>query len=59
MAKRKYNYFHVATPTEVENFGDYHDALRFYGKSEAPSTLYGVVDEACGCADDYVCIKAK
>lgn len=55
MAKRKYDYYHVATPIAAENFGDYHDALKFYGKSEKPSTLYGVVDESI----DYVCIMAK
>lgn len=45
MAKRKYDYFHVATPYEAENFGSYTDALKFYGKSEKPTTLYGVVNE--------------
>jgi hypothetical protein len=52
---KKYNYFHVATPYEAENFGDYHDALKFYGQSEKPSTLYGVIVET----NDYVCIKSK
>lgn len=52
---KKYDYFHVATPYVAENFGDYHDALRFYGKSEKPSTLYGVVEES----NDYICIKSK
>lgn len=52
--ERKYSYFHVATPTHAENFGDYNDALRFYGKSEKPSTLYGVTEQ-----DEYVCVKSK
>jgi hypothetical protein len=39
MAKRKYDYFHVATPYEAENFGSYTDALKFYGKSEKPTTI--------------------
>lgn len=52
---RKYDYFHVATPFEAENFGSYTEALGFYGKSEAPSTLYGVKTES----NDYVCIKSK
>ena len=56
---KKYNYFHVATPTHTENFGNYHDALRFYGKSEKPSTLYGVREEEGGYTDNYVTIKAK
>lgn len=56
--KRKYGYFHVATPIKAENFGDYHDALKFYGNSDAPSTLYGVKEDPCGW-DDYVVIKAK
>lgn len=51
---KKYEYFNVATPMCTENFGDYHDALRFYGKSEKPSTLYGVTEQ-----DEYVCIKSK
>ena len=55
MGKRKYAYFHVATPTQVENFGDYKEALRFYGKSEKPSTLYGVTEQY----DEYICIKSK
>lgn len=55
MTKRKYDYFHVATPYNVENFGNYQDALRFYGKSEKPLTLYGVIEES----DDYICIRAK
>lgn len=55
---KKYNYFHVATPHVAENFANYQDALRFYGKSEKPSTLYGVKEnESFG--DDYVCIKSK
>lgn len=60
MAKRKYDYFHVATPYEAENFGSYKDALKFYGESEKPATLYGVVNEgAHGGGDDYTMIKAK
>ncbi len=55
MAKRKYNYFHVATPYVAESFANYLDALKFYGKSESPSTLYGVIEES----DDYVMIRAK
>ena len=55
---KKYNYFQVATPYVTENFGNYQDALRFYGKSEKPSTLYGVKEDV-GFGDDYVCIKSK
>lgn len=55
---KKYSYFHVATPYVAENFGNYQDALRFYGKSEKPSTLYGVTEDE-GFGDDYVCIKSK
>lgn len=55
---KKYAYFVVATPWCAETFGDYngdyHDALRFYGKSEKPSTLYGVTEQG-----KYVCIKSK
>lgn len=51
---KKYDYFHVATPLCAVNFGDYHDALRFYGKNEKPSTLYGVTEQ-----DEYVCVKSK
>lgn len=58
MAKRKYDYFHVATPYATETFGNYNDALKFYGRSEKPSTLYGVKEDD-GWGDDYVCIKAK
>ena len=54
MAK-KYDYFHVSNPFVAENFGSYLDALRFYGKSEAPATLYGCRNES----GDYECIKAK
>lgn len=60
MAKRKYDYFHVATPYEAENFESYTDALKFYGESEKPTTLYGVVNEgASSGGDDYITIKAK
>lgn len=60
MAKRKYDYFHVANPYNAENFGDYHDALSFYGQSEKPATIYGVVNEgASGGGDDYTTIKSK
>ena len=60
MGKRKYDYFHVATPYEAENFGSYTDALKFYGKSEKPTTLYGVVNEgASSGGDDYIMIKTK
>ena len=55
---RKYSYSQVATPYVAENFENYHDALRFYGKSEKPSTLYGVKEDE-GFGDDYVCIKSK
>lgn len=55
MGKRKYAYFHVATPTGEEGFENYHEALRFYGKSEKPSTLYGVTEQY----DEYICIKSK
>ena len=55
---KKYSYFHVATPQVAENFGNYQDALRFYGKSEKPSTLYGVKEDE-GFGDDYACIKSK
>ena len=55
--KKKYDYFHVATPYRAENFGDYHDALIFYGASEKPATLYGVVEE--GYSDKYVTIRSK
>lgn len=58
MTKRKYDYFHVATPYNAENFGNYHEALKFYGYSDKPSTLYGVKDDE-GFGDDYTCIKAK
>jgi len=51
---KKYEYFHVATPTHAENFGDYREAMHFYGKSEKPSTLYGVTKQ-----DEYVCVKSK
>ena len=57
MAK-KYTYFQVATPTECENFAGYHDALRFYGKSEKPSTMYGVTEDE-GFGSIYVCVKSK
>lgn len=56
---KKYNYFHVATPYVSENFTNYQEALRFYGKSEKPSTLYGVIDYDGVVGNDYVCIKAK
>lgn len=52
---KKYDYFHVATPYLAENFGNYQEALRFYGKSEKPTTLYGVKEET----NDYICIKSK
>lgn len=55
MGKRKYAYFNVATPTEEESFENYHEALKFYGKSEKPSTLYGVTKQY----DEYICIKSK
>lgn len=58
MAKRKYSYYHVATPYVVENFSNYIDALRFYGASESQSTLYGVIEDE-GFGDDYVMIKSK
>lgn len=51
---KKYEYFHVATPARAENFGNYYEAMRFYGKSEKPSTLYGVTEQA-----EYICIKSK
>lgn len=51
---KKYSYFHVATQENAENFGAYHDALRFFGKSEKPTTMYGVTEQ-----DEYVCIKSK
>lgn len=57
MAK-KYVYFNVVTPTECENFTDYHEALRFYGKSEKPSTMYGVTEDE-GFGSIIVCIKSK
>ena len=57
--KRKYSYFHVATPCNAENFGNYIDALRFYGNAEKPSTIYGVHEETDGYSDDYICIKSK
>ncbi|MDD6017201.1 MAG: hypothetical protein PUC18_13170 [Prevotellaceae bacterium] len=60
MEKRKYDYFHVATPEGAENFGSYTDAMKFYGQSEKPATLYGVAEEgASGGGDDYTTIKAK
>ena len=59
MTKKKYEYFHVATPTHAENFGYYHDAMRFYGKSEKPSKLYGVIGYDGNGGDDYICIKSK
>lgn len=55
---KKYNYFQVATPYGTENIGNYQEALRLYGKSEKPSTLYGVKEDE-GWGDEYVCIKAK
>ena len=55
---KKYSYFQVATPYVAENFENYHEALRFYDKSEKPSTLYGVKEDE-GFGDDYVCIKSK
>lgn len=55
VAKRKYDYYHVATSYVAENFFNYNDALKFYGQNEKPSTLWGVVQES----NDYVCIKAK
>lgn len=57
MAK-KYVYFNVVTPTECEIFTDYHEALRFYGKSEKPSTMYGVTEDK-GFGSIIVCIKSK
>lgn len=51
---KKYDYFVVATPMCAETFGNYHEAMRFYGKSEKPSTLYGVAEQG-----EYVCIKSK
>lgn len=60
MAKRKYDYFHVATPEIAENFGSYTYALKFYGQSNKPATLYGVKEEgASGGGDDYIAIKVK
>lgn len=53
--KKKYDYFHVGTPVKAENFGNYQEAIKFYGHSEKPATLWGVIEESC----DYVCIKAK
>lgn len=55
MAKRKYSYFNVATPYCSEVFYDYHDALKFYGRSESPATLYGV----SVCDGDGDIIKSK
>lgn len=58
MAARKYNYFIVATPIVAETFNDYHDALKFYGNSESPSTLYGIKEDE-GWGDEHVTIKSK
>lgn len=55
MKTKKYDYYHVATPECAENFSCYIDAMKFYGKSAKPSTLYGVKNES----DDYVCIMSK
>lgn len=56
--KKKYDYFHVSTPYVAETFGSYIDALKFYGQSEKPSTLYGVKEDE-GFGDEYICIKSK
>lgn len=55
MAKRKYDYYNVATPYGTENFNEYKDALAFYGRSDKPSTLYGV---NCECSEHTI-IKSK
>ena len=55
---KKYNYFHVATPTAVENFSVYDDAVSFYNERNESATLYGVIEHSAG-GDDYEMIKAK
>jgi len=57
MTKRKYDYFLVTTPDEIEIIYNYNAALRFYGKSEKPSTLFGV--NILDINDNYTRIKAK